>query len=64
MITSQHPSLDIHYYSTYSTPLVFDITVIQCLVSRIRISDNEWAIIDRSGSLAQAIYEVEDEEDD
>ena len=61
-ITSKHATLDIHYYKDYSTPLVFDITCIQCLVGRINLahglenSSSGWAIIDRSGALAQAIY--------
>ena len=63
-ITSKHAILDIHYFRSYATPLVFDITCIQCLVGRVGLGNScgEWAIVDRSGSLAQAIY-TEDGED-
>ena len=59
-IISKHPVLDIHYYKTYGTPLVFDVICIQCLVGPVELSSGtgsrEWAIIDRSGFLAQAYY--------
>ena len=60
-ILFKHATLDIHYYRAYGTPLVFDITCVQCLVGRVKLDNNDWAIIDRSGSLAQA-YHAEDEE--
>ena len=62
-ITSKHPNLDIHYFSTYGTPLVFDITCIQCRVGRVGLITGvgtgnsaanincTWAIIDQSGRL-------------
>ena len=63
-LLSQHSTLDIHYYKDYGTPLVFDVTCIQCLVGRIPLggggSANTWAIIDRSGTLAQAFYTGDD----
>ena len=56
-------NLDIHYFSSYGTPLVFDVTCIQSLVGRVKSvssgnvnSASTWAIIDRSGALAQAYY--------
>ena len=58
-ILSRHSVLDIHYYKTYGTPLVFDATCIQCLVGRVKMDSigvADWAIIDRSGTLAQAYY--------
>ena len=67
-ILSKHALLDIHYFKTYKTPLIFDLTCVQCLVGRVKLdcsngSNGEWAIIDRSGSLAQAFYtEGESEE--
>ena len=57
-VLQKHPILDIHYFRNYGTPLVFDITCIQCLVGRVRV-ENDWAIIDRSGCLAQAFYTEE-----
>lgn len=36
---------------------ITDITCIQCLVGRIRTLDKkEWAIIDRSGNQARAVF--------
>ncbi|KAI0749042.1 hypothetical protein C8Q74DRAFT_1212144, partial [Fomes fomentarius] len=58
-----HPTLDIHYYSRYSTLKVLDITTIQCLVGRIH-DRGQWAIIDRSGALSRAIYEADGEGSD
>lgn len=65
-VHSRHNILDIHYYRAYSTPLVFDITCVQCLVGRIKLDDfsSDWAIIDRSGTLAQAYYVEERPEDE
>ena len=66
-VLSRHGSLDIHYYKTYGTPMVFDATCVQCLVGRVELSRgalaSDWAIIDRSGTLAQAYY-VEDRAED
>jgi len=47
--------LDIKHYSAEGAVHVIDITSVQCLVGRIR-DRNRWAIIDRSGSLARALY--------
>jgi hypothetical protein len=47
--------LDIRFYSSEGAVHVVDITSLQCLVGRVR-DRNEWAIIDRSGSLARAVY--------
>jgi hypothetical protein len=50
--------LDIHLYKEGDdTHLdVTDITTVQCLVGRVRDGSNGWAIIDRSGILARAVY--------
>ena len=65
-ILTRHSSLDIHFYKTYGTPLVFDVTCVQCLVGRVKADDNngDWAIIDRSGSLVQAYYAEDGPEDE
>ncbi|KAI0326297.1 hypothetical protein GY45DRAFT_1259252 [Cubamyces sp. BRFM 1775] len=55
-ITADHPTLDIHYYSRDSSTDLVDITTVQCLVGRVR-DRNQWAIIDRSGTLSRALYE-------
>lgn len=52
--------LDIHYYSSLGALHVIDITSVQALVGRIKSSGNQWAIVDRSGSLARAIFEDDD----
>jgi hypothetical protein len=47
--------LDIRFTSNEGALDVVDITNLQCLVGRIRDRD-KWAIIDRSGNLARALY--------
>ena len=53
--------LDFHYYSRTGALHFVDATSIQCLVGRVK-DGSKWAIIDRSGSLAWAVY-VDDDED-
>ncbi|KIJ64977.1 hypothetical protein HYDPIDRAFT_89555 [Hydnomerulius pinastri MD-312] len=54
--------LDIHYYTKLGALDMVDITCVQCLVGRVRVG-GQWALIDRSGDLARAIYAAgEDEE--
>ena len=60
-ILYKHSKLDIHFFKAYGTPLIFDVTCVQCLVGRVKLDcANEWAIIDRSGTLAQAYYNGEE----
>ncbi|VDC05579.1 unnamed protein product [Peniophora sp. CBMAI 1063] len=60
-ITNKHDVLDIHVYKDESpTEEVVDLDCIMCLVGRVRYLKRYWAIIDRSGSLARAVYEPED----
>ncbi|KAF9000079.1 hypothetical protein BDQ17DRAFT_1391373 [Cyathus striatus] len=49
------PGLNIHYYSHMGALDIVDITTIQCLVGRVPLSNNKWAIIDQSESLACAL---------
>jgi hypothetical protein len=56
---TQLQGLDINFYSLEGAAHVIDVTSVQCLVGRIR-DRNRWAIVDRSGCLARAIY-VEDQ---
>jgi hypothetical protein len=51
---AQLRGLDIHFYSGYGHLDVIDITSLQALVGRVPIAANDWAVIDRSGVLAQA----------
>jgi hypothetical protein len=54
----QIPHLDFHFYSGYSKLDVVDITCVQSLVARVPDLDTNdlWAIADRSGNLARALY--------
>jgi hypothetical protein len=54
----EHNDLDMHYYKTHGRTEVVDITTVQCLVGRIR-DRGSWAIIDRSGNLARATFELD-----
>ena len=60
MVAQSHAVLDLHYYKKLGRTDVYDITVVQCVIGRVRLERGEFAIIDRSGSLARAIY-VEDD---
>ncbi|KAJ6479116.1 hypothetical protein C8R45DRAFT_833107 [Mycena sanguinolenta] len=48
--------LDIHFYSHMGALDLIDITTVQSLVGRIGLENSEWAIVDRSGSLARAVW--------
>jgi len=48
-------SLDIHYYSQEGAFHFLDVTGIQCLVGQVK-NGYQWAVVDRSGSLAWAVY--------
>jgi hypothetical protein len=54
-IDPQIQGLDIRNYSKEGALHVIDITSVQCLVGCF-LDRNAWAIIDRSGSLARALY--------
>lgn len=55
-IMRNHPNgLDIHYYRKMGSVDVVDITSVQCLVARAPL-EKEWALFDRSGSLARAEF--------
>ena len=63
-LTTDDPQLvklDIHLYTQMGTLDIIDITSVQALVGRVKsqVSGGAWAIIDRSGALARAIYEEE-----
>lgn len=59
-IEETHGTLDIQYYSKEGRLDVVDVSCVQCLVGRIR-NGARWAVIDRSGNLARAVY-VDDSE--
>lgn len=46
--------LDIHFYSRTGALDVIDITSVQSLIGRVKDTNDDWAIIDRSGALARA----------
>ncbi|KAJ7125725.1 hypothetical protein C8R43DRAFT_898180 [Mycena crocata] len=52
----QLDGIDIHFYSRQGALDFIDITSVQSLVGRLRGRNTEWAIIDRSGSLARAVW--------
>lgn len=54
--------LDVHYYSRTGGLHFVDAANIQCLVGRVK-DGNRWAVVDRSGSLARAVY-VDDNDND
>ncbi|KAJ6548500.1 hypothetical protein B0H19DRAFT_952352 [Mycena capillaripes] len=49
-------NLDIRFYSRLGSLDVIDITSAQSLIGRVPVANGEWAIIDRSGSLARAVW--------
>ena len=53
-------ALDVHYYEKEAQIDVVDISTVQCVVGRIH-DRNRWTIVDRSGSLARAVWEGEAE---
>ena len=60
----QLSGLDIHFFSKERESFdVIDITGVQCLVGRVKAGGKTWAIIDRSGKLARAVYEEMDDEE-
>jgi hypothetical protein len=55
--TKQHNSLDIHYYTQNGRLEVVDMNCVQCVVGRVQdLQKKEWAILDRSGDLARAVF--------
>ena len=50
--------LDMHYYKNHGRTEVVDITTIQCLVGRVK-DCGFWTIVDRSGNLARATFELD-----
>ena len=60
-VSTSDQRLDIHYYADYGGLDVLDIQSIQCVVGRIPVSTggDNWAIVDRSGSLSRALAVIE-----
>ncbi|KAI4520294.1 hypothetical protein K525DRAFT_203997 [Schizophyllum commune Loenen D] len=56
---TDHKLLDIHYYTTEGRLDIVDMKTVQALVGRIWDIDR-WAIVDRSGSLARAVFCIDD----
>jgi hypothetical protein len=48
--------IDTHFYSRHGALDVIDITSVQSLVGRVQDTGGNWAIIDRSGGLARAVW--------
>ena len=50
--------LDMHYYKKHGRTEVVDISTVQCLVGRVK-DRGFWTIIDRSGNLARATFNLD-----
>jgi hypothetical protein len=49
--------LHICYYTTLATPVMIDVSYIDCLVGRVNLGTRQWAIIDRgAGALPRNVY--------
>ncbi|KAJ3005166.1 hypothetical protein NUW54_g4465 [Trametes sanguinea] len=59
-IQRSNQDLDIHYYQRMGGVDYVDITTVQCVVGRIR-DRSQFAIVDRSGALARAIFVTSNE---
>ncbi|KAI0371589.1 hypothetical protein BV20DRAFT_1035223 [Pilatotrama ljubarskyi] len=55
IIQRANKDLDIHYYKRLGSVDYVDVTTIQCVVGRIK-DDGQFALIDRSGALARAVF--------
>ncbi|KAJ7575263.1 hypothetical protein C8J56DRAFT_801640 [Mycena floridula] len=55
------PKLDFHFYSGEGQMHVVDITSIQALIGRVKDRDNIWALVDHSGALAWATFNLDAE---
>ncbi|KAJ6592451.1 hypothetical protein B0H19DRAFT_1204792 [Mycena capillaripes] len=59
VITAKN-DLDMHYYQKNGPVEVVDITTIQCLVGRMKTTDNRhWVLLDRSGTLARPYHDAD-----
>ena len=50
--------LDMNYYKIYGRTEVVDIMTVQCLMGHVK-DHGSWIIIDRSGNLARATFELD-----
>jgi hypothetical protein len=57
---SDFNGLDIRHYSKHGALHFLDIKNVQCLVGRVK-DGNGWALVDRSGTLARAVFADEDD---
>jgi hypothetical protein len=57
-VTTTDEQLDLHYYSRLkTTPDIVDATALQCVVGRVPDgSKGGYGVVDRSGTLARALY--------
>ncbi|KAJ7073621.1 hypothetical protein C8F01DRAFT_971037, partial [Mycena amicta] len=55
-ITSTDERVDTHNYTNMGSTHAADATVLQCLLGRVPVTERQWTIVDRSGSLARAVY--------
>ena len=59
--TATSNGLDLHYYSKMGWIEIVDMNCVQCVVGRVKDLNTTtgWVIIDRSGSLARAVFSEE-----
>jgi hypothetical protein len=53
--------MEMPYYKKLGSYEVVDMSCIQCLVGRVPLGQQQWAIIDRSGTIQRSIYVPENE---
>ncbi|KAG5644031.1 hypothetical protein DXG03_009246 [Asterophora parasitica] len=63
-VTLADAGLDFQFYTTTGGFDVVDITSVQALVGRVQSLENtrQWVIIDRSGTLARAVFADDDDQ--
>ncbi|KZV70741.1 hypothetical protein PENSPDRAFT_578806 [Peniophora sp. CONT] len=60
-LEANHDVLDIHYYQKENPALEpVDLDCLMCVVGRVPLNKSYWAIIDRSGAIARAIWSGDD----
>lgn len=60
VLPDSNVGLDLAYYHTLGRHDMVDLTTAQCVIGRVN-TRNDWAIIDRTGSLARSWYNETDD---
>jgi hypothetical protein len=59
-IEASHPTLDMHWINSETNIDVVDLNCVQCIVGRVPGWHGQMAVVDRSGSLARAMWDSDD----